>query len=197
MLLINTSYGIEISLPAHCGSVGTNGSNILRNGSTILRRAYSTLNKKRSNFTNESLYKILRKSMAAVAARGEGADEAAMRRCRLSEPPPETPETVLRRLHRPQPALRSAVVLVLLISGISPCSSNARSAGVARSAPAVFGVPSTGRHCLRIQGGGGSRERDGAADVTFHAKWQGPGQVRPPILLLCAPPGFFFGRRGR
>ena len=117
-----------------------------------------------------------------------GADEAATRRYRRPEPPPATPEMVLRRLH----TLRPAVVFVFLISGISPCSSNARPAWVARSAPAVLGVPSTGRHCLRLRGGGGSRGRDGVADVTFHAKWQGPGQVRPPILLLYAPPGDFF-----
>ena len=122
----------------------------------------------------------------------EGADEAATRRCRRPEPPPATPEMILRRLHTPQPALRSAVVFVLLISGISPCSSNARPACVARSAPAVLGVPSTGRHCLRLRGGGESQGRYGVADVTFHAKWQGPGQVRPPILLLYAPPGDFF-----
>jgi hypothetical protein len=109
-----------------------------------------------------------------AVARGEGAAQAAARRFRLLEPLLETPPTPVRRLHTPQPALRSAVVLILLFSFISSSASNAPSAGVARSAPAALGDPCTGRQCLRLHGGGGSRGRVRAADV--------PGQVRRPIL---------------
>ena len=126
---------------------------------------------------------ILRKEKVMVVARGWGADEAATRRCRLSELLPETPLTPVRTLRTPRPALRSAVVLILLVSGISSSASNAPSAGVARSAPTALGDPCTWRPCLYIKGGGGSRGRGGAADV--------PGQVRHPILnprtcFLCA-----------
>ena len=122
----------------------------------------------------------LRKSMAV--ARGEGADQAATRRCRLSEPPETIPMPVCR-FRTPQPTLRSAVVFILLVS-ISPSASNAPSASVARSAPIGLRDACPARRCLRLQGGGGSRGRGAAADV--------PGQVRPPILtqrtwLLGAP----------
>ncbi|KAJ1489792.1 hypothetical protein T484DRAFT_1936494 [Baffinella frigidus] len=53
-------------------------------------------------------------------------------------------------LHAPQPALRSAVVLVLLFSGFSPSASNAPHASLARSAPSAFWGPCTGRRCLRL-----------------------------------------------
>jgi len=106
-----------------------------------------------------------------MAVPREGADQAAKRRCRLSASLPETPPTPVRTLHTPQPALRSAVVLILLVSGISPSASNASSASVARSAPTVLGDHCTGRQCLHLQGGG-SRERGEAV----------PGQVQPPTL---------------
>ncbi|KAJ1469666.1 hypothetical protein T484DRAFT_1661276 [Baffinella frigidus] len=80
-----------------------------------------------------------------------------------------------RRLHTPQPALRSAVVLILLVSGISPSASSTSPASVARSAPTALGHPCTWRRCLRLQGGGESQGRGGAAD----AKRQGAGQVLP------------------
>ena len=113
-----------------------------------------------------------------AVALGEGADQAATRRSRLSEPPPETPKMTVRRLQKWQPALRSAVVLILLVSGVSPSASNASSAGDARSAPTALGGPCTRRRCLNLHGGGGLRERGRASD----AKRQGPAQVQPPIL---------------
>jgi len=125
-----------------------------------------------------------------AVARGEGADQAATRRCRLSEAPPEIPPPAACRLHTPPPALRSAVVLILLVSGISPSAPNTSPASVARSAATGLGGPETWRRCIRLQGGRGSWERGVAADE----KWQGSGQVRPPMLTartwnVCVSPG--------
>ena len=80
----------------------------------------------------------------------------------------------MTRHHAPQPGLLSAVVIILLVSGISPSAWNAHPAGVAYSAPTTSVRPCTGKLCLRLQVGGGSQGCGAAADV--------PGQVRPPIL---------------
>ena len=105
--------------------------------------------------------------------RGEGADEAATRFGRHSEPLLQTQQPTVRRLCTPQPALMSAVVLILFVSGMSPSSSSAPSTSVARSAPTTLGDPFKGMQWLCLRGGG-SREQDEVADV--------PGQVRPQIL---------------
>jgi len=127
-----------------------------------------------------------------AVARGEGADQAATRRCRLSEAPPEMPPPTAFRLHTAPPAHRSAVVLILLVSGISPSAPNTSPASVALSAPTGLGGPETWRWCIRLQGGRGSW------GVAADAKWQGPGQVqpkvRPPMLTartwnVCVSPG--------
>jgi hypothetical protein len=125
-----------------------------------------------------------------AVARGEGSDQAAAQRCGLSEAPTETPPQTARRLHTPPPALRSAVVLILLVSGISPSAPNTSPASVSHSAATGLGGPETWRRCIRLKGHGGSWGRGVAAD----AKWQGPGQVRPPMLTArtwsaCISPG--------
>jgi hypothetical protein len=78
------------------------------------------------------------------------------------------------RHHVPQPGLLFTVVIILLVSGISPSAWNAHPAGIACSATTSSVGPCTGRLCLRVQGGGESQGCGAAADV--------PGQVRPPIL---------------
>ena len=133
--------------------------------------------------------------MAVV--RGGRADEAATRRCRLSEPLPEMPPPTVRRLHMPQPVLRYAAVLVLIVSGISPSASNTSPASVDRRAPNALEGPCTVRRCSRLHGDGVSWGRGTAA----HARWQGPGQVQPPMLtprdLECMRlPGHQAARRG-
>jgi len=125
-----------------------------------------------------------------AVTRGEGAGQAATRRCRLSEAPPEMPQPTACRLHTPPPALRSAVVLILFVSGISPSAPNTSPTSVAHSAPTGLGDPETWRWCIRLQGGRGAGGRGVAAD----AKGQGPGQVRPPMLTartwnVCDSPG--------
>ena len=113
-----------------------------------------------------------------AVAGGVGADQAATRRCRLSELLPEAPPINVCRLRTSQPALRSAVVLILLLGILPSGSKHTPRAIIDRSAPTALGIPCTGSRCLRLQGGLGARVLDGTADV--------PGQVRPPSLP--APP---------
>ena len=124
-----------------------------------------------------------------AVARGEGADQAATRRCRLSGAPPEMTPPTACRLHTSPPALRSAVVLVLLVLGISPSAPDTSPASVARSAATGLGSPNTWRRCIHLQDGRVSWGRGVAVDAT----WQGPGQVRPPMLTartwnVCVSP---------